>query len=436
MPAIDISHRIIQPSPPSGRQKVSKVRWHFWRRSLQIVSGILFVALPFTDGLRLDIRRGIFYFAWHRMALQDLAVLFWVAMLGVWALFTLSFLYGRFWCGWVCPQTQASDFADSVKRRLDQTFHTRPGKPLFLVSRALWTAVILAISFGAGVTVAMYWLAPADVWRGAIAPLRDPAAAAVTYGIAALLAADMLFIRRRFCSDACPYGLLLAVVADKDTLAVRYLDERDDECIRCGKCVVDCPMGIDIKKGVSQHDCIGCGECIDSCNDVLGKRGIPGLIEYRFGTEPNRTMPSLSPLQRLGLWNAIRWGVLGTLAAFGVIVVVMMVGRWPLTATINANGAISRSGGAVTNSYEVTVNNNTPVSALYTLSVAGVRGATLVGSAVRIDPRGNKTVAITVRDPIVDAPDPGKRAPIAVTIASGRDRCILHTIFYTPQPGE
>ena len=66
-------------------------------------------------------------------------------------------------------------------------------------------------------------------------------------------------------------------------------------------------MGIDIKQGVGQHACIGCGECIDSCNDVLGRRGKAGLIEFRYGTEPDRATKALTPPQRLGLWDARRW---------------------------------------------------------------------------------------------------------------------------------
>ena len=140
---LDLTDRIIQnkpiQTPTLTRAANGNAKWHAPRRLLQALCGALLVALPLTDGLRLDLRRDEFYFAWHKMAAHDLFLLFWVSILGVALLSAVSFLYGRLWCGWVCPQTLASDFADSLKSRLDRAFQTRPGKPRFLLSRGVWT---------------------------------------------------------------------------------------------------------------------------------------------------------------------------------------------------------------------------------------------------------------------------------------------------------
>ena len=72
--------------------------------------------------------------------------------------------------------------------------------------------------------LACYWLAPPTVLRGDAAPWRDLAAGLTVYLSAAVLAADMLWLRRKFCSHACPYGPLMSTLADQNTLAVRYLD--------------------------------------------------------------------------------------------------------------------------------------------------------------------------------------------------------------------
>ena len=106
---LDLTDRLIQPTTPV-RAANGNVKWHVPRRLLQMACGALLVALPLTNGLRLDLRRDEFYFAWHKMAAHDLFLLFWVSMLGVALLSAVSFLYGRLWCGWVCPQTLASDF--------------------------------------------------------------------------------------------------------------------------------------------------------------------------------------------------------------------------------------------------------------------------------------------------------------------------------------
>src|SRR6187402_47519 len=253
MASIDLTHRIIQPSPPPAKTP-SSVRWHPWRRAMQVALGILLVVLPLTDGLRLDVREQVFYFGWHRMAAHDIMLLFWIGITALWMLIAVSFLYGRFWCGWVCPQTLASDFADSLKKRIDKAFRAKPGRPSFIPARALWSAIMVAMSLGTGMLMIAYWIDPHAVGNATFHPASDPGAAGLVYAVAGVIAADLLWIRRKFCSGVCPYGLLISSIADKETLAVRYLNEREDDCIKCGQCVNVCPMGIDIKKGVGQME--------------------------------------------------------------------------------------------------------------------------------------------------------------------------------------
>ena len=79
------------------------------------------------------------------------------------------------------------------------------------------------MAWTSGVVLACYWFAPSEVWMAALAPWRDLAPALTVYLTAAVLAADMLWLRRQICLHVCPYGPLLGTVADQNTLAVRYL---------------------------------------------------------------------------------------------------------------------------------------------------------------------------------------------------------------------
>jgi cytochrome c oxidase accessory protein FixG len=428
---IDLTDRLIQ-TPTVTRAANGSVKWHAPRRLLQVLCGTLLVALPLTNGLRLDLRRDEFYFAWHKMVAHDLFLLFWVSMLGVALLSAVSFLYGRLWCGWVCPQTLASDFADSLRTRLDKTLQTRPGKPRFALSRSLWALAILGVSLGTGVVLACYWLAPRAVFAATLAPWRDPSAGLTVYLSAAVLAADMLWLRRRFCSHLCPYGPLMSTLGDQNTLAVRYLTERDEDCIGCHKCEVDCPMGIDIKQGVGQHACIGCGECIDSCNDVLGRRGKPGLIEFRYGTEPTRATKTLTWAQRLGLWDGRRLMVALTVPACLAVVLGLIYGHWPMGASVNARGDIVRTGSEVRNGYLLTLSSGDPNAAAFTLSVAGIPRARITPQTVTIGAHDSRTIPITVIGPAASLPV--GRTPICLRVSSGRDSKEIETIFYTPAP--
>jgi cytochrome c oxidase accessory protein FixG len=436
---IDLTSRIIQTPRTPFQAPNGAAKWHPWRRVLQVVCGVLLAALPLTNGLRLDVRRDEFYFAWHRMAAHDLVLLFWVAMLGVWAMTAVSLLYGRLWCGWVCPQTLASDFADSLKTRLEKSFRRRWSgrfgpKRAVAASRGVWTAALLAMALGTGMLLACYWLAPRTVAWATTHPWGDVPAALTVYGITAILAADMLWVRRKFCSHGCPYGALMSLLADKNTLAVRYLDERDDDCIRCGKCVTDCPMGIDIKQGVGQLSCIGCGECVDSCNDVLGKRGKAGLIEFRYGVEPGRATAGLAPMQRWGLWDGKRWTVIAVLVAFLGVVLWNIYGHAPLSANVIANGAIGRDARMVRNTYSLTIANGTPDDQTYTLTPDGLpQGSVEPSPRVRVAAHDTRTLAVTLATPI-PLMQPNHRTAVRLQVRGGGQQLPIQTFFYTPAP--
>ena len=436
---IDLSARIIQPTRTPLTAPNGSRRLHPLRRAVQVLCGVLLVALPLTNGLRLDVRRDEFYFAWHRMATHDLFLLFWVAMLGVWALAAVSLLYGRVWCATVCPQTLASDFADSLKVRLEKTFRRRLSAQIGAakaasVSGVVWVSALLGMALGMGMLLACYWLAPQTVYRATAHPLSDLPAALTVYGIAAVLAADMLWVRRRFCSHACPYGALMSLLADRNTLAVRYLDERDDDCIRCGKCVTDCPMGIDIKQGVGQLSCIGCGECVDSCNDVLGRRGKPGLIELRYGVAPERAPASLNARQRGGLWDRKRVAVVAGLFAVLGVVLWNVWGRAPLSASVIANGAMTRDARTVRNTYTLTIANGTPDDQTYVITPEGMTQMRVEpSSSIRVVAHDARTVSVTLAAP-TGGLRPFRRVPLRLHLRGGRQQVTLPTFFYTPAP--
>ena len=149
-----------------------------------------------------------------------------------------------------------------------------------------------------------YFYPPSRVWGAVLNPAGDKRVAGRLLIVSTIVAVNLLFVRRKFCRRGCPYGLMLSVIGDRDTMTVRYLWERDEDCITCGKCVTVCPMSIDIKNGPNQMECIGCGECIDACNDILPmikSDPKPGLIELRYGIDPMRITSRLTVAQRIGL---------------------------------------------------------------------------------------------------------------------------------------
>lgn len=429
MTQIDLTHRIIQPI----RLVPNKVRWHPWRRFLQVLCGVVAVALPLTNGLRLDFVSHTFYFLWHPLAASDMIVLFWASILAVWLLVAISFVYGRLWCGWVCPQTLASDFSDSIRKRLDSHFRTRPGKPNFTLSRTIWVVTCFVAALVTSETLLFYWVRPATLLSATVAPWLNTSVFVGLMSLTALIFADLIWIRRRFCADACPYGAMLGTVADKKTMVVRFLEESEDDCIKCGKCVVDCPMGIDIKDGPGQFACIGCGECVDACNDVLGRRGKAGVIEYRFGTDADAGTHGLPFVARLGRWDAKRLGVVATLGVFAYIIIWLMFLQAPLVASVDANGAVREGNGVVSNGYTVSVTNGAPQASHMSVSVVGKTAATILSPQFPLDVAAHETLNIPLVLGERHSPYSAvARQPVILDVTDGTHHAKVKTIFYTP----
>ncbi len=215
-------------------------------------------------------------------------------------LFTV--IYGRLFCGWVCPQTV---FLEFVFRRLEWLIEGSPGRQKALrdgpwTFEKVWKMVLkhtlfLVFSFLIAHTFLAYILGIDEVVKIIGEPLSQHIGLLVGLIVFTLLFYSVFaFVREIICTTVCPYGRLQGVMFDKDTMQISYDYKRGEErgklkktetrthgdCIDCHKCVMVCPTGIDIRDGV-QLDCVGCTACIDACDEVMDKVGFPkGLIRY------------------------------------------------------------------------------------------------------------------------------------------------------------
>src|SRR5690606_26570541 len=125
-------------------------------------------------------------------------------------------------------------------------------------------------------------------------PFEHPTPFLVMAGTAGLVFFDFAYFREQMCTVACPYARIQSVLLDEDSLVIGYDARRGEprsrgkarpgvqagDCIDCNACVVACPTGIDIRKGL-QLECIACGQCVDACNSIMARIHKPlGLIRY------------------------------------------------------------------------------------------------------------------------------------------------------------
>jgi cytochrome c oxidase accessory protein FixG len=273
----------------------------------------------------------------------------------------------------MCPQTVLDELYFWVDKKTKRWLKIPP-KLQNMNSRLLWRRVVYIsvitgaaalISLFIGFNLVAYFVDPYRMIAEIAAFALGPITTACILITATIMFVDILFWREKFCSKACPYGMLQAVFTDSKTQIVRYQTERTDECIDCQACVRDCMMGIDIRTSPYQTECIHCGDCVDSCTAILSRlrKPLPTLITFSWGLRPRRgenEAPKITWYQKLGFVDAKRWIVLGLTAAYAVVLVVVIQLRQPLSLTASGDRSTLyhvADDGRIYNEYALKISN-------------------------------------------------------------------------------
>ena len=432
----DGSRRDLHPADVHGR-------FTRWRRVVAWVLIAVYLLLPWipvngAPAVFLDVAERRFHFFGYTLAAQDVWLLFFgVSGLGF-ALFFLTALFGRLWCGWACPQTV---FLEHVFRRIERMIDgdapqrralaaapLGAGKALRRVAKhTLYAVVALLIThlfLAYFISIPQLWLylheAPGEHWGAFV----------FVFVAAGLLYFNFAWFREQLCIVICPYGRLQSALTDDHTLVIGYdagrgeprgrLQRTEDreqktgesramaalpdlssvlrplssgdavalgDCIACNRCVQVCPTGIDIRHGL-QLECIGCAACIDACDEVMTRVERPkGLIRY----------DSL-----VGLAGGLtRWLRPRTLV-YGVLLLVGAgVATWAFSTVKPANFLVYRMSGAayyvsrdeVRDQFLIRLVNKQSVPVAFTVEVSGgpaTLAATGVAAAVTVPALGEQ----------------------------------------------
>ncbi|MEW5718156.1 MAG: 4Fe-4S dicluster domain-containing protein [Chloroflexota bacterium] len=284
------------------------------RQIVQILSAIFFFLLAFLTYrgfeslIPLDLYFRLDPLAAFGAMLAARAVI--VAMLLALAAIAFGFVFGRAWCGWLCPLGALLDWiSPRAWRTVEAHKHWKRVKyvllfviffaallgnlsltildPITLLNRTFSSAFVPALNVVVvSVETALYPIAPPlhplfdwieQNWRGTILPAQQTfyqlgwMLALVFVGVVALS-----WVAPRFwCRYLCPLGAVYALQAKIALLKPRAVKD----CSHCAACMRVCPTSaITVTKDgftVDPAECVVCLDCIPACPE--------SVIAFQFG---------------------------------------------------------------------------------------------------------------------------------------------------------
>src|SRR6185369_361004 len=103
------------------RRLTAMGNWHRLRKKIHAACFAAFLALPFLNLVRFDIPRQRFYFAGYELWINEFAIIFFALMFLMFLVVVSSVLYGRVYCGYLCPQMIFSEASMAIESRLRRT---------------------------------------------------------------------------------------------------------------------------------------------------------------------------------------------------------------------------------------------------------------------------------------------------------------------------
>ena len=168
-------------------------------------------------------------------------------MPGVTRRIILTFVFGRIFCGYLCPIGA-----------LQEIVYLIPIKKLKIRNKTL-PVVFRMIFFIAFVVLGVIFSMGILTFFGFYDFFNLNVTSIFFYIFSALLLVS-IFVYRPFCRFFCPYGALLSLASIKGLLKL----QRNANCVDCKKCEVVCPTNEAGRTDLKQ-ECYLCNRCKDVC---------------------------------------------------------------------------------------------------------------------------------------------------------------------------
>ncbi|HWI61670.1 MAG TPA: 4Fe-4S dicluster domain-containing protein [Symbiobacteriaceae bacterium] len=333
------------------RNRLGRVEWAIrrYRRASQLAVLLLLIVAPFLHIFRFDVPTTSLYLFGMRLWVKHFFFVSLLVTVIVYVVIAASVVFGRIFCGWVCPQNLFNELTRQWDARLGRT-----GSTILSAVIGLFGGFVVWSYFTDGVALLRQYAA------GQV-PLA-PTVTILAFG--AFFTGGMAWWRTGVCRVFCPYGHLQSVLSGPTTmhLELMNLPQYKDICASCGLCYETCHMAVD-PRTLEQKDCVACGDCLDACQVVSKARKVPRVLNFVTGAGTAKAL-----LPRLAI-PAVLVLVLTGITAWGIATrdLVSLVVAKDHRAVLTSGG--TQSGGAV---MRVSLMNLASVPDTFTLTATGL----------------------------------------------------------------
>ncbi|TNE56792.1 MAG: cytochrome c oxidase accessory protein CcoG [Bacteroidetes bacterium] len=446
----------IYPKQPKGRYYAART----W---VSILFLVIFLVMPFikVNGeqfLLLNVLERKFVLFGLLFTPQDFHLFVLATLTFIVFIILFTVVYGRLFCGWVCPQTVFMEMFfrkieywiegdANAQRKLDQA----PWNTEKIRKKVLKHSIFFAIA----VVVANYFLAYLIGMDEVIRIIREPLSAHMG-GFTGMVVFSGIFyfvfarLREQVCTTICPYGRLQGVLLVKDSIVVAYDHLRGEprgklkkhktpnpvetirsavseeassaqknqtpefgDCIDCKLCIAVCPTGIDIRDG-TQLECVNCTACMDACDAIMDKVDRPrGLIRY----------DSMSGIEsgKRRIFSPRVWAYTGVLLALLILDIVLIANRGVIeTIILRSPGQLyqKKDETHLTNLYTYTIINKSSGELPVQLNLVSPEGVIqIVGQEPGVLEKGAKSQGAFFLELSTDVIQ-GRKTPIVIEVLS------------------
>lgn len=381
---------------------------HPSRLFLQYLTLLILILIPLSGLFRIDLESASFILLERQVWFSDFLIIF-----GLWlfiaSLLVMSYsLVGSAFCGWMCPQNTAAEFANMLTSKLlgrsaDMLDLSGEKMQVALRKQSLLNYMLLTIGLLLPAMLyalipLLYFNPPSLIWS--YITLSDTVLQSGSlYWIFLILTGLFLFdiaaLKHLWCKYMCFYRVWQESFKSKYSLRIRYDEQRAELCTQCHYCIDACVFDLDPCTTGLIDNCINCGACVTACDELNSKRKKspePGLLSFMIG-DHNSSSPPANPVSLFLIRT--KKSLLATLA--GALLLGIGIADYQ-SEEFSVSQMAENSSGKVLD-YQINISHKLFSPANITFQVEGLNSLiSLDQQQVHFETVGRKTVTLHVSD--------------------------------------